>query len=169
MEVKEDSWEEVTGEKEKRHAVIHFYSPWSGNCKRFAPTFTALASAHKQQPEFVFARVDGYANMPLARKHGVKRFPTIKYFHKAPETPADGETVAVPTGGELYAGPLTVKDISKFIATTNFLARFKPPPPPPPAPWMGGWIGLSTSGSETMTIGEDGSISMTETFEESWG
>merc|ERR1711907_246166 len=72
IEVTADRWQAVVGDQ-NRHAVVFFYSPWSGFCKRFGPTFAALAAAHKQQKEFVFARINGYANMDLARQHGITK------------------------------------------------------------------------------------------------
>jgi len=97
--------------------------------------------------------------MELARKHGIRSFPTIKYFPKElkddevrrervhppvgcfltiatyPQASSKLDTKKANNGGELYHGALTVESISKFIETANFLERFKPPPPPPPAPW----------------------------------
>merc|ERR1711871_1331019 len=180
-----DDWQKVVGDKNK-HVVVWFFSPWSGHCKRFAPTYAALAKAHESKDEFVFAKIDAYENMGLAREHGIKAFPTIKYFPK--ELKEDGAASRLNTelavnGGELYHGALTVKDISSFIATSNFLERFKPPPPPPPATQsISSWMGFSEEDSfsvgsngqmyetsvETMSFGPGGMITETSVETFSW-
>merc|ERR1712046_554799 len=108
--------------------------------------------AHKTQPEFVFAKLDGYEYRDFARQHDIRSFPTVKYFPKAFK--GGGAALSkdaaplVTKGGELYKGSLTVPALTSFIATSNFLERFKPPPPPPPpeTSYFGGfssWISSS--------------------------
>ena len=46
--VKPEEWAKVVMDKDK-NVVVWFTSPWSGHCKRFGPTFEALARAHAKK------------------------------------------------------------------------------------------------------------------------
>ena len=46
--VKPEEWAKVVMDKDK-NVVVWFMSPWSGHCKRFGPTFEALARAHAKK------------------------------------------------------------------------------------------------------------------------
>jgi thiol-disulfide isomerase/thioredoxin len=43
-----EEWTKVVSDKSK-HVVVWFSSPWSGRCKKLAPTFEALARAHAKK------------------------------------------------------------------------------------------------------------------------
>jgi len=155
--------------------VVFFYSPWSGACKRFKSTWLQLVATHKGK-DFAFAKLDGYQHMELTRTHQIKTFPTVKFFPrelKASDASDKYNLDLAVQGGELFHGALNVADITKFLAASSFLQRFrKPPPPPPPEPQWHDWFtggSLSTYGTETMTVNADGSMTMSETFTEGFG
>lgn len=153
-----------------KNVVVLFYSPWSGHCKKLMPSFITLAKAHESQEDFVFAKVDAYANHDLAKAHEVHSFPAVKYFPKQlKQRNADDkwDVDRAKQGGEVYngplqGGPLTVKALAKFIKPENWELRFKkppkPPPPPPPPPEQHWTSWMSSSETFTMSMGPDGSI-----------
>jgi len=111
LELGKNNWDKIVLDKNK-HVLVWFTSPWSGHCKRFAPVYTALAKAHASKTDFVFAKLNAYENMDLAREHGIKAFPTVKWFPKQlKEQNADDKyNVALSDHkGELYHGQMTVK------------------------------------------------------------
>ena len=142
----------------------------------------------QSQEDFVFAKVDAYANHDLAKAHEVHSFPAVKYFPKQlKQRNADDkwDVDRAKQGGEVYngplqGGPLTVKVFSsavasyqarlivcaqalaKFIKPENWELRFKkppkPPPPPPPPPEQHWTSWMSSSETFTMSMGPDGSI-----------
>merc|ERR1719160_1288724 len=62
---------------------VEFYASWCGHCKELAPKYAEAAKSLKQGgvPVLV-AKVDAPSNEALARKHGVKSFPTLLLFRK---------------------------------------------------------------------------------------
>ena len=53
-----------------------FYAPWCGYCKKMMPDWDNLASSYNGQAQLMKINCDEQKD--LARKHGVKSFPTIK-------------------------------------------------------------------------------------------
>lgn len=66
--------------KKKKHALVMFYAPWCGHCKRAKPEFNKAADAFKDDPRISLAAVDCTQHKAVCSAHSVKGFPTIKYF-----------------------------------------------------------------------------------------
>merc|ERR1711912_179513 len=84
-----------------KNAFVKFQAPWWGHCKRMKPDFDKLAAEYKDSKTVVVADVDCTVHQSLCSEHGVRGYPTIKYYQ----------------GGEAedYKGGRSYKDIKKFI------------------------------------------------------
>jgi protein disulfide-isomerase A6 len=68
--------------KSNQPAMVAFVAPWCGHCQRMAPEYSkASASANPMIP-FYAIDCDEDANKPLCSEHGVRGFPTVKFFPK---------------------------------------------------------------------------------------
>ncbi|GFR39801.1 hypothetical protein Agub_g288 [Astrephomene gubernaculifera] len=67
-----------------KHAIVEFYAPWCGHCKRMTPEFKKLGELVAADPKLknrvVVAKVNADAHRSLGDKFEVRGFPTIKYF-----------------------------------------------------------------------------------------
>jgi protein disulfide-isomerase A6 len=86
-------------------ALVEFYAPWCGHCKRLAPEYEKLGEALKAQKGVVIAKVDCDDHKPLCSKFGVQGFPTIKWFPKGSLEPKD------------YSGGRTTDALLEFVNT----------------------------------------------------
>ncbi|XP_060525765.1 protein disulfide-isomerase A5 [Cylas formicarius] len=83
--------------KRKKHALVMFYAPWCGHCKRAKPEFSAAASEFRDDTRVEFAAVDCTAHAALCGALDVKGYPTLTYFsyyNKAQLPYAGGRTKA---------------------------------------------------------------------------
>lgn len=64
-----------------KNVFVKFYAPWCGHCVRMAPAWEELANKNTN-PDVVVAELDASAHADVARKFGVRGFPTIKLFTK---------------------------------------------------------------------------------------
>jgi len=128
-------------------ALVKFYAPWCGHCKRMAPEFDRAAPILKENdPPVALVKVDCTVETKVCGRFGVNGYPTLKIFksgqvssdYNGPRE-ADGivkymRTKAGPTSKEL----LTVEDAEKFLnnnehsvvgffksASSNLAAEFK--------------------------------------------
>jgi protein disulfide-isomerase-like protein len=83
-------------------ALVEFFAPWCGHCKRLAPIYAELADKFSKE-NVVIADVDADQHKELSSRFGVQGFPTIKYF------PARS------TEGEDYNGGRELEDLVDFI------------------------------------------------------
>jgi protein disulfide-isomerase A6 len=70
----------------RKHALVEFYAPWCGHCKRMVPEFTKLGEKvsgdGKLSSRVVVAKVDADKHRELGTRFDVKGFPTILYFSR---------------------------------------------------------------------------------------
>ena len=86
-------------------ALVEFFAPWCGHCKKLAPTYEELATNLEFAKDRVsIAKVDADAEKELGRKFGVQGFPTLKWFDGKSNTPAD------------YQGARDLESLSSFVS-----------------------------------------------------
>lgn len=73
-----DTFEEST--KNAKSALVMFYAPWCGHCKKSKPEFSAAAAQMKDEEGYLFAAVDCTVHRDLCKEHDVKGFPTFLFF-----------------------------------------------------------------------------------------
>ncbi len=85
------------------HVLVEFYAPWCGHCKNLAPEWELASASYEPSDEIMLVAVDATIAPALAKKFGVKGYPTIKYFPKGSKEAQD------------YTGGRTADTIVKWI------------------------------------------------------
>ncbi|KAJ9557385.1 hypothetical protein OSB04_011999 [Centaurea solstitialis] len=96
-----DNFENEVGKD--RGALVEFYAPWCGHCKKIAPFFEQLGILVKKTKSVLAGKVDCDENKELCTKYGVSGYPTIKWFPEGSLEPKD------------YEGSRTVDGFAEFI------------------------------------------------------
>ena len=95
-------------------ALVKFYAPWCGYCKRLAPVYEELAAAFKHSKGVVIAEVDATADNALRTKYNIKRYPTMKWFPANSKEP------------EEYNSGRDLEALVSFITAKTGISLIKP-------------------------------------------
>jgi len=87
-----------------KNAIVKFFAPWCGHCKRMAPDYEKLADAFSGSSSVLIAEVDCTIETELCQKHDVSGYPTIKYWVSGDVHP--------------YNGGREYDDMEKFVKET---------------------------------------------------
>lgn len=72
-----------------KHAIVEFYAPWCGHCKKLAPVLEEVATIFDGEEDVLIVTVDATANTELAGRYNVKGYPTVYYFAPGADEPED--------------------------------------------------------------------------------
>ncbi|KAK7337696.1 hypothetical protein VNO77_18281 [Canavalia gladiata] len=97
----QDSFENEVGKD--RGALIKFYAPWCGHCKRLAPDYEQLGTSFRKIKSVLIGKVDCDEHKSLCSKYGVSGYPTIKWFPKGSLEP------------KKYEGARTAEALAAFV------------------------------------------------------
>lgn len=106
---------------------VMFYAPWCGYCKKAMPDWDSMGDSYSGVK---IAKVNCDENPDVAKKHGVKSYPTIKFLPNGLDDPS---------GSKEYDEERTKANFLKFISRTvqgdpdrlpNQAAEISPDNPP---------------------------------------
>ncbi|KAF9619970.1 hypothetical protein IFM89_010586 [Coptis chinensis] len=98
-----DNFEKEVGQD--RGALVEFYAPWCGHCKKLAPEYEKLGTSFKKAKSVLIGKVDCDEHKSLCSKYGVSGYPTLQWFPKGSLEP------------KKYEGPRTAESLTEFVNT----------------------------------------------------
>ncbi|OVA02564.1 Thioredoxin [Macleaya cordata] len=100
----EENFEKEVGQD--RGALVEFYAPWCGHCKKLAPEYEKLGASFKKAKSVLIGKVvDCDEHKSLCGKYGVSGYPTIQWFPKGSLEP------------KKYEGQRTAEALTEFVNT----------------------------------------------------
>ena len=104
LDLTADNWQSEVVDSGKS-ALIKFYAPWCGHCKKLKPDWDKLADEYATSDKVLIADADCTAGgKPLCDKYGVRGYPTLKVFAAGDEE------------GEDYKGGRDLPALQKFAS-----------------------------------------------------
>ncbi|KAM7474279.1 hypothetical protein LguiB_021522 [Lonicera macranthoides] len=99
----EENFEKEVGQD--RGALVEFYAPWCGHCKKLAPEYEKLGESFKKAKSILIGKVDCDEHKGVCSKFGVSGYPTIQWFPKGSLEP------------KKYEGPRTAEALAEYVNT----------------------------------------------------
>lgn len=97
----EENFEKEVGQA--RGALVEFYAPWCGHCKKLAPEYERLGASFKKAKSILIGKVDCDEHKSVCNKYGVKGYPTIQWFPKGSLEP------------KKYEGARSAEALAEFV------------------------------------------------------
>ncbi|XP_057549927.1 protein disulfide-isomerase like 2-1 [Amaranthus tricolor] len=97
----EENFENEVGQD--RGALVEFYAPWCGHCKKLAPEYEKLGASFKKANSVLIGKVDCDDQKNLCSKFDVSGYPTIKWFPKGSLEP------------KKYEGARTAEALTEYV------------------------------------------------------
>jgi len=109
--------------KSSEFALIEFFAPWCGHCKKLAPEFEAAAKKLEDQDNVQLFTVDCTVNTKVCADFGVKGYPTLKWFKDGEASDYNGgRTEATIVSYVMKAIGAPMKVLATEVALNDFKA-----------------------------------------------